>query len=264
MTLIKLVVVLIACSRLPWYSHNSAFHIDTQIGKIEFIEVASGEVRIGRDIGISESVLRIGEPKRLNESPSRLIVVSEDYYLMRNKITVECYVRFLNGIGDLTVASHYVTPAVSKQIRLDGGVYIAVSGKENEHATCISFAGAVALANFLSESTSYSFSLPSEAELMLASVGPVNTDSLTYSFDKSVIFLDYPLSIWESGFLAFLSPVGEWTSDKNEQGKVLLKRCVNSLYEREFLSPGMKESGQVFGVRLLAKKKSPASSQNKR
>ncbi len=235
-------------------SDDSNLVIESPIGAIQTIKVSRGVVKIGRDVGLVELIARSGEPKRLNEDPSEMVEIKGDYYLMRRKVTVDQFVAFLNKSS--SSSKECITPSFRVQTDFSNGKYVVKLGIEDEPAAFVSVAGAESFAKFLTETTSYRFRLPTEAELMLASIGNDSTRPQGFKFDRSKKARSgYPLSRWDNGFEAFLSPVGEWTLDTNQQKDRLLKRCVNSLYEREFYPAQSNEPSQIYGIRLLIEEK---------
>lgn len=221
---------------------------ETSIGVLQFIHVSSGPVQVGRRVGTIETIFRSIEPKRLNEGPCKLVAVDKEFWLMKRKITNQQFVQFLNeNPGN---AKEFLRNSYRLRIKKDNDKYMAIEGTQNEPTGCISLAGAEELAKQLSKSTGLSFRLPSEAEFMLASVGTNPKNPIHREIDRSnKESLSY--SKWSNGFEEFLSPIGEWMTDENSKGERLLKRCLSSLYEREYYPPGNQNSSFAYGVRLV-------------
>ncbi len=223
--------------------------ISTPLGDLEFISISPGMVHTGRDIGLLEYGLRTGEPKRLNEHPTMPILVKEKFWLARQKLTVSQFAKFLNLHKQESTA--YVTPGFLSQFVVKDGNYLPIFGKEEESVGCVSFEGAKQVADFLSLKTGIQFRLPHESEWLLASVGTDRRNAIEFRISKNKKSGGFPISEWSNGFEGFISPVGEWTLDTDSNQRTLLKRCVNSLVEREFLMVDQLDKSEIYGVRLL-------------
>ena len=244
-----LVLVSCTCNATVVFADEARRTISTPLGDLEFIAVSPGVVQIGRDIDLFEYVLRTGEPKRLNEHPAVPKLVKERFWLGRQKLTVSQFANFLNLPEQKS--SSYVTPGFSSQFVLKNGNYLPIPGKEDEPVGCVSLKGAIQVADFLSTETGMQFRLPHESEWLLASVGSDKRNAIDFKFSTNKRHGDFPISEWANGFEGFISPVGEWTLDTDTDQRVLLKRCVNSLYEREFFKTDRLDTSAIYGVRLL-------------
>ena len=226
--------------------------IDTVAGPMEFIQVQSGEVQVGREIGLLETLGRLRDPKRLNESGARIQTVKNSFFLARDKLTVKQYTKFLNDNG-AAETSEFLTPAWRQFLQYEHGEFIIKQTSASVPCVFVSLVGADAFVDWLAAISDLPIRLPTEAEWLLASVGPHGQPSMDIKQVPDTIIPDSPRTLSENGFEGLISAVGEWQKDPNDDGDRLLKRAIHSPYEREYKSPIRKsyDESRIYGIRLL-------------
>ncbi|MFV0444408.1 MAG: formylglycine-generating enzyme family protein [Planctomycetaceae bacterium] len=210
---------------------------------LEFIYVPPGQYTVGRDIGNTETLLRLTgqQASRLDEGPERQIKFERGFYFARRQVTAAEFATFLNDVEPTVAAKSIVLTSRSNLRREPSGRYSAKEGADRFPANTVTWEGAVEFTRWITKKTDWSMRLPTEDEWEAAArtqqglLGPTGgpkppTDTQTGlvpgirpgSHEAEVDA--FPENMTVNGLFHIFNTVGDWTSsvykfDRGEKPK---------------------------------------------
>jgi formylglycine-generating enzyme required for sulfatase activity len=225
--------------------------INSDMGvSFEFVYIPPGKYTVGRNIGQTETFLRLigQQASSLDEGPQRQITFDHGFYLARRQTTAAQFAVFLNDI-DSNVAADSIVLNTRSNLRRDGsGQYSAKDGADRFPANTVTWSGAIEFTKWLSKKSGWSLRLPTEDEWeaaartqkgLLAPTGGLKppTDPQTGlvpgirpgSPDANVDA--FPENMTVNGLFHTFNWVGDWTSsvyksDREEDSASLIDALV--------------------------------------
>lgn len=192
---------------------------------IELIYIEAGEFRMGRNVSLTEKLLRgLGGTAgfNLHEGPAHQVEITKGFHIGKYKVTAEQYCEFLNAVAPehpdekQLIVFNWFTPIV----RLDSGQYVPRKDANRFPVKTIPWSGANQYCAWLKKSTGRPFRLPTEAEWEFAARG---SEGRRYPWgNKSSGKVDYrgahpvdafPHNSTPEGVIGMVNSVGEWVSD---------------------------------------------------
>ncbi len=151
---------------------------------IELIYIKPGTFTMGRNVGWGEkliskimSVYMVG--KYPDDWPARKVTITKGFYIGKYKVTTIQFCHFLNTIDN---PKDYVELNQFAPIEIKDGAYVPKPDCENVGVNVVHWKGAKAFCDLLSEKTSLTVRLPTEAEWEFTARGP---EGRTYPWGES-------------------------------------------------------------------------------